>query len=292
MFVENIKKYLRRSKIAIAIYYNLKRLIIFPLKFTTLKPIVTTWLPLKDLFDPYKISLFSKAAKYSMGNYPRMTNVYDLACNIEKRKLPGAYVECGSWKGGLAGIMATIANKNGTRRTTWYFDSFEGMPEAGEHDIAYTKEGKKRPDEHMLVGIAKSSVEDVKELIKKLKLPPENNKIVKGWFEKTLPERKEEIGDIAILRMDADWYSSTMIIFEELYDQVVDGGWIIIDDYGGWEGCRKATHEFFEKRNIIPNLRFIGVYDPKRFKNKMPGVYFKKGEACKDKSFFEYLKIQ
>src|SRR3989338_9776693 len=249
MLIRSLKKFLRKNKIFISIYYNIKRLVVLPLKCTPLKSVANTWLPLKDLFNPYKIFLFSKAARYSMGNYPRMSNVYELANDVEKRKLEGAYVECGVWKGGLASIMAAVAHKYGSNRKTWYVDSFAGMPEPTKEDIANTKAGKVEAKEHSLMdeGFAEATISDVEELaFGLLNLPRENIVITKGWFEQTLPAKKDEIGKIAILRLDADWYSSTMTILNELYDQVVEGGYIIIDDYGGWEGCRKAVHEFLD----------------------------------------------
>ncbi len=50
--------------------------------------------------------------------------------------------------------------------------------------------------------------------------------------------------------MDGDWYESTRDILENLFDQVVPGGAIQIDDYGHWEGCKKAVHEFADKRRL------------------------------------------
>jgi hypothetical protein len=71
-----------------------------------------------------------------------------------------------------------------------------------------------------------------------------------GWFQETLPVCKDQIEKIAILRLDADWYASTKICLEFLYDKVVPGGFVIIDDYGTYEGCKKAVDEFREKQRI------------------------------------------
>ena len=90
-----------------------------------------------------------------------------------------------------------------------------------------------------------------------------------------LPKVKKEIGQIAILRLDADWYSSTMTILNELYDQVVSGGFVIFDDYGTWPGCRQAVHEFIEKRKLKVKFQYIGTNDPTAF-GKLPPMYFVK----------------
>ena len=99
-----------------------------------------------------------------------------------------------------------------------------------------------------------------------MKVNKENTMIKKGWFQNTLPEIKDKIGPIAILRLDSDWYESTKCCLDNLYDNVIQGGYIVIDDYGCWEGCKRAVDEFLEKRNMKINL----------IKIDNSGVYFKK----------------
>lgn len=271
---EKVKKVLRKNKFVIKVYVFLKKILVFPLRFTPLKRLAKTPFPLKAFLNPKKLSLLAKVSPYTLLGYIMLENVYDLAHDVENRKLAGNYVECGSWKGGCAAIMGYITNKYKSGRTTWYFDSFEGMPEPTEKDAR--GRGKKGEVKDIMGDTLKASVSDVEEIVyKKLKLPPEKNIIVKGWFKDTLPQKKNEIGQIAILRLDGDWYESTMTALTNLYDQVVIGGYVIIDDYGAWEGCRRAVHEFAERRNIKMNLKFIGTYDPQAFKITPP-AYFKK----------------
>lgn len=274
MCLQKIKKILRNNKIVVKIYYNLKRAAIFPLKFTSLKPLVRTTFPLKELFKPAKLSLLIKVAPFSLDSYGALSNVYNLATDVEKRKLPGSYVECGVWKGGCAATMAAITNRFASGRTTWYFDSFEGMPEPTEKDARGS--GKTGKVEDIMGDKLKASISDVEEIaFNILKLRREKNIIVKGWFKNTLPVKKAQIGQIAILRLDGDWYESTMTALTELYDQVVPGGYIIIDDYGSWEGCKRAVHEFRDSRGITMNLKFIGTHDPNSF-SITPAAYFQK----------------
>jgi len=283
--IDALKKIARKNKVVTMVYYNLKKVVVFFFLFTPLKalfveahPLITTrkptTFPLRLLFNPAKISILKIVAPYTLLGYDALENVYELAKNIEKHKLEGAFVECGTWKGGAAATMAVVAHRYGDKRKTWYFDSFEGMPEPTQED---KKEKGKRGGVEDLAGDAlKASVSDVEELVfKKLKLSRENNVIIKGWFQDTLPQKKKEIGSIAILRLDGDWYESTKVCLEELYDQVVLGGYVIIDDYGAWAGCKQAVHEFFNKRNIKPEFRFIGTYDPEVF-SISPPAYFQK----------------
>jgi hypothetical protein len=67
---------------------------------------------------------------------------------------------------------------------------------------------------------------------------------VEGLFAETLPQLRSEVGAIALLHLDGDWYSSTIDILNNLYSQVTDGGYLQADDYGFWDGCRQAIEEF------------------------------------------------
>jgi hypothetical protein len=83
----------------------------------------------------------------------------------------------------------------------------------------------------------------------------ENTKIdniflIKGNVEQTLLEEKNLPEKISILRLDTDWYASTKIELEVLYNKLVKGGILIIDDYGHWQGARKAVDEYFKNKNI------------------------------------------
>jgi len=274
MNTNSIKKILRKSRFIRRAYYHLKRLVIFPLRFTALKPIADVTFPIRELRKPLKIRLISTVKPYTLCGYSTLSNAYELAQDIERRKLPGSFVECGTWKGGCAATMAAVAHRYGGQRTTWYFDSFEGMPEPTEKDARGS--GKDGCMQDIMGDVLKASVTDVEEVVYNiLRLPREKNIIIKGWFKDTLPQQKRKIGQITILRLDGDWYESTMTALNELYDQVAVGGYVIIDDYGAWEGCRRAVHEFVERRGITFNVKHIGTYDPSVYA-KNPPAYFQK----------------
>jgi hypothetical protein len=65
---------------------------------------------------------------------------------------------------------------------------------------------------------------------------------VKGKVEDTIPGHAPE--QIAILRLDTDWYESTRHELEHLYPRLSSGGVLLLDDYGYWEGAREAVDEF------------------------------------------------
>jgi hypothetical protein len=68
-----------------------------------------------------------------------------------------------------------------------------------------------------------------------------------GWFQETLPSQASAIKNIAILRLDGDWYASTKVSLDYLFEKVVPGGFVVIDDYGSYDGCRKAVDEFLAR---------------------------------------------
>jgi O-methyltransferase len=154
----------------------------------------------------------------------------------------GSVVECGTWRGGMAaGLIETI----GTDRQYFFFDSFEGLPEAKEVDgpaaIAYqanvTSEGYRDN--------CRASLDDFSQVISRAKLPASHCHTVKGFYENTLPAFDETaVGPIAVLRLDADWYESTIICLRKFWKSVAEGGIILIDDYHTWDGCTKAVNEF------------------------------------------------
>lgn len=179
--------------------------------------------------------------KYTLLDYRRMYFLYELG--KKTATLNGDIVECGSYNGGSAAILAKASNK-----TIWLFDSFEGLPtpsiEDGENTI-----------NRFYYGWDKGDIDKVHQVFKLLKIKYEKYKIIKGWFHETFPNTK--IDNISLLHIDADWYNSVMLSLEKFFDSVVTNGYIVLDDYGHWEGCRKATDEFICRRNLKVEFQMI-----------------------------------
>jgi O-methyltransferase len=152
-------------------------------------------------------------------------------------------VECGTWKGGM---IAGIASILGKQRDYFLFDSFEGLPPAKKIDGAAAIAWQNDKNSEDYRDNCKASIEDARRAMGKAGI--QDAKFVKGWFENTLPKSKFPQG-IAILRMDADWYDSTYQILENLFEQVIQGGIIIIDDYFTWQGCAKAINDYLNTNN-------------------------------------------
>lgn len=212
---------------------------------------------LKDILNFEKLMLFKKVYPYTMINYQGLSNIYNLSKLIEGQRRDGVFVECGVCKGGCAAVMAFVAHKARSGRKIWLFDSFEGLPEPIDKDGLSAKSYASNKISGRLLSIDKcvGELEDVKRIFFSiLRIEKENTIIRKGWFQDTLAKTKDQVGPIAILHLDGDWYESTKCCLDNLYDNVVRGGYIVIDDYYCWEGCRKAVDEFLKKRSIRVSL--------------------------------------
>ncbi len=180
-------------------------------------------------------------------NYQRLKFLWEVAERVAVKGTPGAFVETGVWRGGCAGILSYISKEYDYKNGLYFFDSFEGLPQPTSEDGKDAETFAVGKNKGKLKSIKKVQAEEnyIKELLfNKLEIDPSKVNIIKGWFQDTLPVYKDKIGDIAILRLDGDWYESTKASLENLYDLVRQGGYVIIDDFYFWDGCRKAVEEF------------------------------------------------
>lgn len=164
---------------------------------------------------------------------------------VEQQKgVEGAIVECGVWRGGMSAAMADVL---GPDRHYYLFDSFEGLPPVKEVD------GQAAKDWQDSNTVNNCAVEiEVAEAVMS-KSCARNVHIVPGWFSETLPTFPPQ--PIAILRLDADLYDSTIECLNHLFKYVASGGLIIIDDYLYWDGCTRAIHNFLSRHDFPLRLR-------------------------------------
>jgi O-methyltransferase len=173
----------------------------------------------------------------------RLENLRDLV--LERQDRPGALVECGVAKGGA---LAVLAASRGPEQSVWGFDSFEELPALTDEDQG---DGQPWVGVRCAGDLGERTVQHTFEL---LDVPMDGVRTVKGWFEDTLPRHRDEVGPIVLLRLDSDWYESTRYTLEALYDSVVPGGAVVIDDYHTFVGCRRAVDEFRQQRGITSEL--------------------------------------
>lgn len=186
---------------------------------------------------------------YSLIGESGLEHTHDRAADVIERGVKGAFLECGVAGGGCAALIAKVASSTNPGRACWFFDSYEGLPDPTNEDFEDGKTGAHiRP---LPRGSCLGTYEQVSDLLfNTMQLPKDRIHLVKGWFQDTLPVTAAKIGPIALLRIDGDWYDSTMCCLENLFDQVSPGGCIIIDDYFSCYGARKATNEFLERNQV------------------------------------------
>jgi O-methyltransferase len=176
---------------------------------------------------------------------------------LNENKIKGDIVECGVWKGGsLMAIIEKLIFHGDLDRTIWAFDTFEGMTEPEDHDVDLNNnkanlllDKKKYPEIDIK---CVSNFDETTTNILGKGYPNEKLQFIKGDVANTLPNI--EIDNIALLHLDTDWYASTKIELEFLYPKIIKGGVMIIDDYGHWQGCKKAVDEYFAIHKIPINM--------------------------------------
>jgi hypothetical protein len=179
-----------------------------------------------------------------------LVDVANLVRVILTLNVPGNFVECGVWRGGTAFLMAELLKQAGIRdRKVWLFDSFEGMPPVEEIDGAYSIAQANDPESFLSARKSRAPVEEVQRTASELGLT-NYTEFVKGWCNETLPATRDRIGEIALLHVDCDWYSSVRSCLDNLYDQVAEGGFVFLDDYYHYDGCTIAVHEFLAERRL------------------------------------------
>jgi hypothetical protein len=227
--------------------------------------------PLGRWSDVHRTRSIFRVLPNTMLPAPRLMNAYDCMREVECEGLRGDVAECGVWAGGAIGLMALASRRYGSRRRFHLFDSFEGLPQPSEHDVEVLNGFRKHhPDmpldmggsELVAIDACAAPLEACTELFYDvLEFDPAQVVIHKGWFQDTIPAA--DIGELAILRLDGDWYESTKVSFEGLYDNVVPGGYVIFDDYGTFTGCRKAVDEVIAARGLdvaLVNVDGEGAY--------------------------------
>jgi hypothetical protein len=187
----------------------------------------------------------------------RIFALYKAIQYIVANNIPGDVVECGVWKGGsMMAVADTLLSLNDESRHLYLFDTFEGMTEPSENDrnfqeikaSKFMQESSKQKEYSVW---CYAPIDGVKAAMNSIGYNQEKIHFVQGKVEDTIPERAPST--IALLRLDTDWYESTRHELIHLFPRISPGGVIIIDDYGYWQGARKAVDEYI-KENKIPLL--------------------------------------
>lgn len=214
----------------------------------------------EDEFD----QLYEDVKPFTMVGRDRLFALYHGAKRVCQMDLPGNFVECGVAGGGSSALLAwVIKHYSHSGRKLYAFDTFEGMPPPTPKDLL---RGTPADSTGWGTGTCAAPVSSLDTIARILDV---SDLIVpiKGLFQQTLRPARSEVGAIAVLHMDSDWYESTKVILETLYHNIETGGYVQIDDYGHWEGCKQAVEEFQTERQLnFPKIAIdaVGVYFEKQ----------------------------
>lgn len=191
------------------------------------------------------VRTYKRIRKYTMTTRARVFELMEATRYIAKFNIPGAFVECGVWQGGsVMAILYTLLSLKVTDRDVYMCDTYEGMALPSGNDSATERkwyEQLKRTDGGS--NWCRSELDEVRKNVLSCGYPESKLHFVKGMVEQTIPANAPD--KIALLRLDTDWYEPTKHELEHLYPRIMPGGVLILDDYGAWEGARKATDEYF-----------------------------------------------
>jgi hypothetical protein len=208
------------------------------------------------------LEIVARSQPYSITSQERLLALIDAVRYCVRRNVPGDFVECGVWRGGSVLAMILVLQELGvTDRDIYLFDTFDGMTAPTAHDTSQFHppavemwQEAERNDSIVFPEYFDSTSfnqESVRDFLRSTGYPADSIRIVAGKVEETLPECAPD--RLALLRLDTDWYESTRHELEHLYPRLSAGGVLIIDDYGHWEGARRAVDEYFSEQPLLLN---------------------------------------
>ena len=203
---------------------------------------------------------FRTVLPYTLLSTLNLFFLQELARRVDRLGIRGDFVECGVYRGGSAGVLGYEAVRSTFERRLWLYDSFVGMPVASEYDDDYSR---------MIQGKFVGSEARTRRILQRFGVPGDRFKIVVGWFEDTMP--RSETFPIALLHVDCDFYHPVKLTLETFYKQIEPLGYVVLNDYGSFQGCRTATDEFLAKLGI--NVPLIQIdRDAYYFQKPNPAV--------------------
>jgi hypothetical protein len=212
--------------------------------------------------DPVERRIIERAWPYTMTSVARLTAVIDAVRYCEQRGIPGAFAECGVWRGGsILAMILTLQELGASERDIYLYDTFTGMTKPTELDTSPFDDPALETWDDNAGRIAGPwwapafepdvlNEPAVRRIVTSSGYPEGRLHFVAGPVEQTLPAEAPD--ELALLRLDTDWYESTRVELVHLYPRLREGGVLIVDDYGHWEGARRAVDEYFSTSAPAP----------------------------------------
>lgn len=223
---------------------------------------------LKDMDEDF-LNLWNHVRPHTLISPERGWAFAEAIRYVCRKNIPGDIVECGVYKGGACLLASYVLDSqtDSDRRSIWLYDTFSGMVEPGDDD-RIASSGQSLRDRHPK-GWWAAGVDEVKRNLESSPLKKDRFRFVPGRVEETL---LHEVPDnIAVLRLDTDWFESTLMELNVLYPKLSSGGVLIIDDYGHFTGAKKAVDDFFWNRGEQVLLHRSDYTGRVMVKNEIPG---------------------
>lgn len=205
-------------------------------------------------FDPAVAAVVEATRPYTLTSPERVFALCSAVSYLLEASIPGAIVECGVWRGGsMMAAAMTLAGAGCDDRDLFLFDTFTTMPAPGPRDFdcygtpasAYFEGPGSALDDPAYSYLP---LDQVRGLLEATGYPPARLHFVAGLIEETVPEQAPP--EIALLRLDTDWYQSTAHEMHHLFPRMAPGGVLIVDDYGHFRGAREAVDEYFASHDV------------------------------------------
>lgn len=207
----------------------------------------------QDVFEPEFERYQTACEPYTMTSQERMYAMFQASRHIARAGIAGDIVECGVWRGGSSMMAAlTLGGLGDTGRRFWLYGTFQGMPAPGKQDFGLHGEDPhaewRRNQRGAINEWCYAPLNEVSANMAASGVPAERLELVPGKVEETIPDRMP--AQIALLRLDTDWYESTYHELVHLFPRLTAGGILILDDYGQWGGVRDAVDRYLAEQGL------------------------------------------
>lgn len=189
-------------------------------------------------------------------------NYFYLSCDITRiskilahyelfrmvQDVPGAIVECGVFKGASLARFAMFRELFGNpfSKKIIAFDTFGQFP-----DTSFEPDQEKREKFVAAAGDQSISVDQMMAVLQH-KCCERSVELAQGDICTTVPQYVRDHPElkISLLNLDTDIYEPAVVILETLWPRIVNGGILLLDDYGTFPGETKAVDEYFQDRHV------------------------------------------
>jgi len=214
---------------------------------------------IREDYTPDEAEIITRVKPFTATSAERIGGLINAVKYLSRNQVEGDFVECGVWRGGsMMAAMLTLLQLGDTSRHFYLYDTYEGMTPPTNKDVTHNNDSASdllamsEKDKEGRSYWCVAGLNDVQRNVFSTGYPKDKIHFIKGRVEDTLPATLP--GRIALLRLDTDWYESTYHELTHLYPLLCSNGVLIIDDYGFWQGCRKAVDDYFAKQPFKPLL--------------------------------------